>query len=147
MPTMIVERSSDKSCDRDGKRVTRWAALAELRLNNETRRTTVFCKCARSMACLSTKLRNGLLQDPSTPLQQMVQLGAVETHDHFTVYHCHGRRHVTELFQFHQRGLISHDISFGVLDLVLRKKLFHFSAKHSAGLAVHDHFSTRQNPP
>ena len=75
----------------------------------------------------------------------MVQLGAVETHDHFTVYHCHGRRHVTELFQFHQRGLISHDISFGVLDLVLRKKLFHFSAKDSAGLAINDDLFAHRN--
>src|SRR5260370_31092374 len=54
---------------------------------------------------------------------------------------------ITELFKFRQRGLISCDISFGVLDLVLRKKLFHFSAKHSAGLAVHDDFSTHENPP
>src|SRR5713101_16571 len=77
-------------------------------------------------------------QTDSTPQQQVFQPGAVEAHHHFTVYHGDGRRHVTELFKFRQRGLISCDISFGVLDLVLRKKLFHFSAKDSAGLAIND---------
>src|SRR5258708_3194643 len=86
-------------------------------------------------------------QTDSTPQQQVFQLGAVESDHHFTVYHCDGRRHVTELFKFRQRRLISYDISFGVFDLILRKKLFHFSAEHSAGLTVHDDFSTHENPP
>src|SRR6267154_6510568 len=86
-------------------------------------------------------------QTHSTPQQQVFQPGAVEAHHRFTVYHCDGRRHVTELFKFRQRGLISCDISFGVLDLVLRKKLFHFSAKHSAGLAINDDLFAHRKPP
>src|SRR5229473_8722346 len=86
-------------------------------------------------------------QTDSTPQQQVFQPGAVEAHHHFTVYHRDGRRHVTEFFKFRQRRLLGYDISFGVFDLVLRKKLFHFSAEHSGGLAVHDDFSTHENPP
>src|SRR6266446_95191 len=86
-------------------------------------------------------------QTDSTAQQQVFQPGAVEAHHHFTVYHGDGRRHVTELFKFRQRRLISYDISFGVFDLVLRKKLFHFSAEHSAGLAVNDDLFAHRKPP
>jgi hypothetical protein len=77
--------------------------------------------------------------------EKALEPGAIEADYDFTVYHGDGRRHVTELFEFRQRSLIRCDITFGIFDLVLRKKLFHFSAKHSAGLAVHDHSSIHEN--
>src|SRR5258708_5034952 len=86
-------------------------------------------------------------QTDSTPHQQVFQPGAIESHHHFTVYHCDRRRHVTELFKFRQRRLVSYDISFGVFDLVLRKKLFHFSAEHSLGLAINDDLCAHRKPP
>ena len=48
----------------------------------------------------------------------------VETHNDFTVYHGDRRRHITELFEFRQRGLISCDISFRVLDRAKVKEQF-----------------------
>lgn len=79
--------------------------------------------------------------------QQVLQRGAVEADYDFAVHHGDGRRHISELFELSQRDLISGDIAINKLNLALRKKLFHFSAKHSAGLAINDNFFAHRISP
>jgi hypothetical protein len=68
---------------------------------------------------MAHRKKDNCIRTPSALQQQAFQLGAVEAHDDFAVDQGNGRRHVTELFELRQRGLIGCDISFGVFDLVL----------------------------
>ena len=68
-----------------------------------------------------------------------LQLGPVETYHYFAIHNGDWRCHVAESFQFSQSAFIGSDVAVGIIDLVLRKKLFHFGAKHSSGLAVKNH--------
>jgi hypothetical protein len=72
--------------------------------------------------------------------QQLLQSGSVKSYDNFSVHYGHGRRHVTESFKIRQGAFIGSNIAVNELDLVLRKKLFHFAAEYSTRLTVDNHF-------
>ncbi len=80
-------------------------------------------------------------------LQQAPQLGNVKTHDNVSINLGHRARHIAKPFQFSERPFIGCDVSIHKFDVVLRKELFHFSAKHSAGLAINDNLLVHRKPP
>ena len=71
--------------------------------------------------------------------EYLLQPGPVETYHYFAIHNGDWRCHVAESFQFSQSAFIGSDVAVGIIDLVLRKKLFHFGAKHSSWLAVKNH--------
>src|SRR5579883_13290 len=74
------------------------------------------------------------------------QLWQIEAYNYLSVNHRDRRSHVAELFQFTQRCIICSNIAVHEFDFVLRKKLFHLCAEHSAWLAINDHTLAHPTP-
>src|SRR5260370_20807928 len=71
--------------------------------------------------------------------EYLLQPGPVETYHYFAIHNGDWRCHVAESFQFSQSAFIGSAVAVGIIDLVLRKKLFHFFAKHSSWFPVKNH--------
>src|SRR6266849_6146123 len=111
MRTMAVERSSDENCGNDCKVATRWAALADLRLSNKTRREIVFRKWASSsVVCFCSKQSYWSHNAFDSVVADRAELGAIETHDDLALYHRDGRRHVADFSS--SAAAVSSDATF-----------------------------------